>query len=101
VRASEEQFNALIASRTAKARLILEWKSKPVTVHRMNVEHVMHTMGRVASTREMIVRDCNSFYVTLSESALEGSSSWSFPLRVVDISFDNVKGQLALEIRPT
>lgn len=94
--ASEQQFSELVASRTAKASEILKWKNKPVTVHDLNVEHAVHALGRIASTSEMFVRDCNSFYVTLGR----GEQPVSYPLRNVDISFDHQKARLAIEIRP-
>ena len=57
----------------------------------------MHALGRISSTREMFVRDCNSFYITLGQGDLQ---QISYPLRNVDISFDHQQGRLALEIRP-
>jgi predicted HTH transcriptional regulator len=94
VEASEGQFSQLIASRTDKAREILKWKDKIVTVHQLNVEDAVHVMGRIQSTVEMFVQDCNSFYVTLKQGGL-----FSYALRNVDISFDHPKSRLALEIR--
>jgi predicted HTH transcriptional regulator len=94
--ASEQQFTELIASRTSKAGEILKWRNRPVTVHRLNVNYVMHAVGRIGSTVEMFVHDCNAFYVTLSQ----GEARTSFPLPIVDLSFDNEKNRLALEIRP-
>ena len=58
--------------------------------------YVMHAVGRIGSTVEMFVHDCNAFYVTLSQSEVRTS----FPLPIVDLSFDNEKNRLALEIRP-
>jgi hypothetical protein len=94
VEASEEQFSQLIASRTGKAGEILKWKDKIVTVHQLNVEHTVHVLGRIGSTGEMFVQDCNSFYVTLRQGNL-----FSYALRNIDISFDHPKSRLALEIR--
>jgi predicted HTH transcriptional regulator len=93
IEASEEQFAELIASRIAKSREILKWKSKVITVHFLNVEQVMHSMGRVRSTSAMVVQDCNSFYVTLNQG-----NPISYTLRDVDISFDHQQSRLALEI---
>jgi hypothetical protein len=95
--ASEQEFDELIANRTDKAREILRWKDSPITVHILHPESVVHISGRVANTREMFVRDCNSFYATLSGA---GEVLFSYPLRIVDISFDNDKKRLALELRP-
>ena len=97
IEASEQQFVELVASRTAKSSEILKWKDKVITVHELRVERAMQALGRIGSTREMFVRDCNSFYVTLRDGNQQKSS---YPLRNVDISFDHQKGRLALEIRP-
>jgi len=94
IEASEDQFSELIAARTAKTREILKWKDKVVTVHQLNVEDAVHVLGRIGSTVEMFVQDCNPLYVTLRQSGLS-----SYPLRNVDISFDHSKSRLALEIR--
>jgi predicted HTH transcriptional regulator len=94
VEASEEQFSQLIASRTDKAREILKWKDKVVTVHQLNVEDAVHVLGRIGSTVEMLVQGCNSFYVTLGQGSLI-----SYALRNIDISFDHPKSRIALEIR--
>lgn len=94
IEASEEQFSELIASRNAKAREILKWKDKIVTVHQLNVEDAVHVLGRIGSTVDMFVQDCNSHFVTLRQNGLT-----SYTLRNVDISFDHPKSRLALEIR--
>ena|ERR1700723_1020091 len=94
IEASEDQFTELIASRTAKSREILRWKDRIVSVHQLNVEHTVHVLGRIGSTAEMFVQDCNSLYVTLKQGGLV-----SYPLRNVDITFDHAKSRLALEIR--
>ena len=56
----------------------------------------MHILGRIGRTREMSVRHCTTFYVTLAEST---QPSISYTLRNADISFDHAKERLALEIR--
>ncbi len=93
VEASEEEFTELIALRNDKPREILKWKNKLVTVHELNVEHTMHSLGRIASTRQVSVEDCNPFYLTLRENY--GLKSYS--LRNIDISFDDSESRLALE----
>lgn len=94
--ASEQQFTELITWRHDKARHILQWKNKEITVHVLHVEHVMHSLGRVSSTDARIVRDCNPFYVILEM----GQTLFSYSLRRIDLSFDNEKGRLAIEVRP-
>jgi predicted HTH transcriptional regulator len=95
--ASEQQFAVLIASRSAKSSELLKWKLKKITVYHLNVSHAMYSVGRIGSTTEMFIRDCNSFYVTLDRG---GKEPVSYPLRNVDLSFDHEREQLALEIRP-
>jgi hypothetical protein len=97
IESSEEQFEELIASRTAKCREILKWKGKPVTLRYLNVEPAMHKLGRrIGRSKEAVIQACNSFYVTLQEERVVGS----FPLTSVDITFDYENSRLALEIRP-
>jgi predicted HTH transcriptional regulator len=92
IESSAEQFEELIASRTAKSREILKWKDKAVTLNLLNVEHAMHALGRLARSTEAIIKDCNPFYVTLQEQG-------SFPLTRVDICFDQERSRLAIEVR--
>jgi hypothetical protein len=98
--ASETQMVELISSRNDKVREILRWKDKAVTVDSF---HPNTASWRVATevrmSHERFVRDCNAFYVTISESLIDGSSHWSHPLNTVNISFDNNYSRLRLQIR--
>ena len=92
--ASEEQFIELIARRNSKANKILSFKGKNVTVyHRYNAvsgigEHELHGNWNIA--------ECNQFWLTLAEEGTE--NRLSFPLNQVEISFDDQKQRLRLEI---
>ncbi len=94
--ASETQFDHMIASRNSKAAAILQWKDKEITVNQLHSERNMLTIGRIASSSTLFVRDCNQFYVTLAHGT---GGNISHPLRIVDISFDHQRARLALEIQ--
>ncbi len=94
--ASEEQFKALIASRQSKVREIMKWKDKLVTLDRMNSADAVHMLGAVASTQECLVADCNEFYLTIRYAGSSGLDS--VPLRRTELSFDNAKGRLKIEL---
>jgi predicted HTH transcriptional regulator len=98
VRASDQQFSALIASRNSKTNEILKWKDKVVTVETINIEE-LRRYHRVATSHPRIIRDCNQFFVTLEEPTGNGNPT-SFSLRRVEINYDHVGQSLALEIYP-
>jgi len=93
--ASEQQFVELIASRHSKAREILNWKGKKISVDVMRSEHLASQMGPVHYQWEPTVVDCNQHYVTID---LNGQKS--IPLSRVEISFDHDRQRLKLEISP-
>ncbi len=97
VEASGEQYHQLLAFRNSKARPILEWLGKPITVDRMNPSYVVHAVGSVGSSGEYTVADCNEFFVTLDS----GGTPYSFPLDRISVSFDDRKHRLKLELRPS
>jgi predicted HTH transcriptional regulator len=84
-KASEKQFIELVTQRSSKAREILKWKDKRITVGFLGP-------GGETSRREGIVTDCNQFYVTFDNRD-------SVPLRRVEVSFDSRNNRLMLEIR--
>lgn len=93
--ASEEQFRSLIAQRLRKARELLNWRGKAVTV-----EHVRPTThGSVAglhrSPETATLTGCNEFYVTLSDE----KRTFSYTLADIELSFDHVPNRLKLELR--
>lgn len=92
--ASEEQFEELIARRNSKANKILSFKSKEVTVrHRY---HAVSGPSERIWPGKWIVADCNQFWLTLEQ--LGNPNRQSFPLRQVEISFDDPNKRLLLEI---
>ena len=94
--ATEAQFAQLIASRQSKAREILKWVGKQVSVDWMRVEHI-HTMGAVSHCEQFLVVDCNHFYVTVRR---QSGPVQSIPLKRLELSFDGEKSQLKFEIYP-
>lgn len=88
--ASEEQFADLIAQRSSKSALILKSKGETATVITRTADS-----GK-PKTNSAIVVDCNHFYVTLQSVPHIPPSS--FPLGHVEISYDNLKRRLQLEI---
>jgi len=75
-KASETQFNELIAQRNSKAYKILEWKGKTI-----RIAHAYAGGSQGASSPGTVV-DCNQFYVTLGI----GNSTMSLPLSFFDIA---------------
>jgi hypothetical protein len=95
IEASESQFEELVAQRNSKASLILKWKGKNVTVlNRMAPGHPWGATESVWPDTTVVV-ECNQFYLTLQAGATPPNS---FPLGRVDISFDNSRSRLQLEI---
>jgi predicted HTH transcriptional regulator len=98
VKASEPQFNALIASRNSKTSEILKWKDRVVTLDMIQVED-LRRFSRVHNSYARTVRDCNQFFVTLEQSQGEPRFS-SFALRQVEIVYDHIGNRLKLEVYP-
>jgi Putative DNA-binding domain len=96
--ASEEQFAELVAQRNSKAALILESKGKSVTVVSLLPDGHIATgeMGRRWADATVVV-DCNQFYLTLLASPTGVPES--FPLSRVEVSRDNLRSRLQLEIQ--
>jgi hypothetical protein len=86
--ASEQQFEELIAQRNSKAARILQWKGKRV---------VVREVPGTQWPEKTVVLDCDQFYVTVQKNA---DTPHSFPLRRVEINFDNSTKALQLDIRP-
>jgi Putative DNA-binding domain len=98
IEASEEQFAELVAQRNSKAALILQSKGKNVTVVSLLPDGHIATgeMGR-QWPNTTVVADCNQFYVTLLASPTDVQES--LPLSRVEVSRDNLRSRLQLEIR--
>jgi predicted HTH transcriptional regulator len=88
--ASESQFAEMIAHRNSKAALLLEYKEKNVTVF------IKTKDSEIPWPTSTVLVACNQFYVTLKK--FDHEPPHSFPLSRVEISFDNLKNTLQLEI---
>jgi predicted HTH transcriptional regulator len=103
VEASENEFSVLIDRRAGKTNEILKWREKLIKIDMLDVEENIRRSGRVRITFYRVVHTCNQFFVTLKEGhdrpdrprKLE-----SFPLKRVEISHDDEKDTLSLEIYP-
>jgi hypothetical protein len=106
VPASEDQFRTLIAQRNDKARLILEWKGKEVTV-KIEYPNPLAGLEKFGKFRRetlvkgitALVLDCNQFYVTLegrTDSSIVPDHPFSFPLTAIEVSFDHQNERLML-----
>ena len=92
-----DAFNRLVAHRDPKAREILKWRGKPVTVELRHIIEASLRQGKTApgGVTTQVVKDCNQFWVTLelSDGQLQATS-----LRKIELSFDFIKNRLKLEI---
>jgi predicted HTH transcriptional regulator len=96
--ATEGQFEELVASRQSKVGELLKWVGKVVSVDFMRTEAAAELMGAVSTTAEPMVIGCNAFYISLRSQS--GGGADSIPLRRIEISFDNPKNRLKLEVYP-
>jgi|HubBroStandDraft_6_1064221.scaffolds.fasta_scaffold79195_3 hypothetical protein len=87
--ASQTQFSKLVAQRNSKARFILEWKGKQVT---LEIIKGRGTVRYWPSYTTGTITDCNQFFVTLQ---LTGSFR-SIPLARIELSFDHERNQLKI-----
>lgn len=78
-----------------KARAILPWKGKVVTLAIMNTGKAVTLLGLVRGYSQVTVADCNEFFVSINS----GDSTRSIPLASIDVSFDNARGRLELQER--
>jgi hypothetical protein len=88
IEASEEQFEELIANRTGKVRRILKWKAKESSVQ----------FEKEAPARKYVVSSCNPFWITLVVTSGITNNKKSFPLRQIELSYDNYNERLMLII---
>lgn len=98
VEASESQFDKLIAERNSTAYEILRWKGKAITLTQPVRELLVHgtTQWHPGGLTSATVIDCNQHFVTL-ENVAQASDRASYPLRIVELSYDN--GRKRLELR--
>lgn len=95
VEASEEQFDRMIAERNSKAREMLKWRGKTVTLWSPDSSKSRHPGGGSRGT--LIVVDCNQFYVTTQSS--KSDTKQSFSLADIDLGFDYQNSRLELRLR--
>jgi hypothetical protein len=87
-KASDSQFEELLAQRHSKPYEISKWKDKEITIERTYAART----GRYPSVAK--IAGCNAFYVTL----LQGNNPISFALSRVEISYDDKERRLRLEV---
>jgi len=92
VTASAEQFARLIAERNSKAYEILKWRGKEAT---LALYKGLVLFGRRPDfAAEIIIIDCNQFYVTYTVPPNEQRASQ--PLESIEVSFDHKYQRLEL-----
>lgn len=97
--ASEQQFERLIAERNSKAREILKWRGRQITVGWQLEVVKLGSTEVVIGTRAMrTVIDCNQFYAILEEPSSERVRE-SFPLAELEIAFDDKGNRLELRVK--
>lgn len=97
IRASDEQFEKIIADRSSKVRAVREFLGKPVTVENRRVEH-LH-MGDVAGTYQGRVSDYTKHFVVI-ESGYAPYQYNCYPFERLLLSRDLDRKQLRLEVYP-
>lgn len=96
LRASDQQFDLLIARRSSKVEALSQWIEKRITV-----DFITAGAGpRVEQTLEAIIEGCTQWYVTLkfSDPRPHGVARTSIILERVRISFDHVHDRLLIEV---
>jgi hypothetical protein len=105
-KASEDQFNKLIAERNGKTYELRKWTGKLVTVQFPEFEYSMTgpvalmQMGSLrvrnpGERRDAKLVDCNQFYVTMHLPS-GNPTACSYPLKFIELSFDHQKNQIEL-----
>jgi predicted HTH transcriptional regulator len=94
ITSNEDQFGRLIADRNGKAREILKWKGRQITLKSLDDRAsfagiVLHRGG----SEQFTVIDCNQFYVTIDQRGVRDSIA----LEHIDLSFDGGRKCLRLE----
>jgi hypothetical protein len=101
VPASEEHIEQFIARRSSKISEMLKWKGKDITLTVFRPEIEWQKYGPVAGEFPATLVGCSQFCVTLKYFGAGQNLTNSFPLRRVEISFDNPKNRLGLEVYPS
>ncbi len=92
VKASYEEFQCLLATRSDKAYELLQWIGKPITLKNL-VREAGIAYHINPQTVEATIDACNQFYVTISL----GNRKHSFPLSKIDLTFDHQQNRLQIE----
>lgn len=102
IEASEEQFERLITERSSKAREILRWRSKEITLSWPPIQRasrsILDTIVDVGSATKTVI-DCNQFYVTLEGLVVADRVRESYPLAELEIGFDDSQKRLELRLK--
>jgi predicted HTH transcriptional regulator len=94
VKASGLQFARLVAERSSKAYEILRCKGQEITMKYYDFD--VHISGKIHTFGDGILLDCNPHFLTIKgEKGVE-----SYPLSRIEISKDNEKNRLQIEIQP-
>jgi predicted HTH transcriptional regulator len=99
VPASEDNFQAVIASRNSKTNEILKSLDKLIRADQVLDDMNARVMGNRVSTRYPVLLHCNQFFVTLRYSD-QRTETLSYPLHRVAVSYDSGRDCLLLEISP-
>lgn len=87
--ASASQFDSLIAQRQSKAYEILKWRGKQIAVEYRN-----NPQGHKYTPTYVTLEDCTQFWLVVTTD----SYRTSIPLSRVDLSIDETRGCLKLEV---
>ena len=94
--ASDTQFAELIASRNSKARSILEWKGKEITVENFRSSSDQKPIAYPQPVSAVLIADCNAHYVTFGLVINGCVKLFSEPLSRIVLSFDHKQQRLLL-----
>ena len=96
IEASQQQLDNLIAQRNSKAYRLSQHIGKPVSVRFQYLQgNRTFTTGSFGQER-VLVSDCNESWVTVK--TMGDGRLHSYPLNDVTLSYDDVKGQLELQV---
>lgn len=94
--ASADQFSALIARRSAKVEELAKWIGRKVTV-----EFISALGPRIENSFQVDLLECNQWFLTIKYEISTNSRKGreSIALNRVEISFDQTRDHLLLDIR--
>jgi len=90
IEASEARFEELIAQRSSKTALLIQYKGKNVAVF------IRTGDSEIPWPTNTVLVACNQFFVTIKR--FDHEPAHSFPLSRVEINFDNLRNTLQLDI---